>query len=128
MRLLVTGTRWVDHRGRPDVDAWLTRWQRRYGEPDLLIVGGASGVDTQAALFALRAGWRRPHVEPVSRAEWRAVGPRAGHDRNQRMVDLCEPGDHCLAFPSYVERSRGTWDCVSRARAAGLAVRVLPPL
>lgn len=121
MQLLVTGTR----NGRPDVELWLSRWQRKYGAPELLIVGGAKGVDTQAEIFGLRASWK-VRVVPVTREQWRLLGGRAGHERNQQMVDLCAQGDHCLAFPSPVRRSAGTWDCVTRARAAQLAVWVLP--
>jgi hypothetical protein len=35
------------------------------------------------------------------------------------MVDL--GADLCLAFP--MPRSRGTWDCVRRAKKAGIVVR-----
>lgn len=43
----------------------------------------------------------------------------AGGVRNQEMVNL---GGYlvCLAFP--LAGSRGTWDCVARARVAGIPV------
>lgn len=46
----------------------------------------------------------------------------AGHIRNQEMVDL--GADLVLAFPlpGPRTRSRGTWDCVKRAEAAGIPV------
>lgn len=44
--------------------------------------------------------------------------PSAGPLRNQYMVNL--GADECLAFP--LPGSRGTWDCVRRARAAGIPV------
>jgi hypothetical protein len=118
MRLLITGSR----KGREDVERWLDRWGAKYGQPELVIVGGAPGVDTQAELYASRACWK-VRVVP---APWQRLGARAGPVRNQAMVDLCRSGDHCLAFPSL--GSRGTLDCASRARAAGLSVFVLPPL
>lgn len=118
MRLLITGTR----KGRIDVERWLERWAAKYAAPDELVVGGAPGVDTQAELYALRACWK-VRVVP---AEWRRWGARAGPLRNLAMVDLCGAGDHCLAFPAH--GSRGTYDCVSRARAAGLSVFILPLL
>lgn len=47
--------------------------------------------------------------------------PLAGHARNQDMVD---DGAHLwIAFPT--PSSRGTWDCVKRAKAAGIKVRVV---
>lgn len=42
----------------------------------------------------------------------------AGLVRNQLMVDL--GADICLAFP--LPGSRGTWDCMGRAEAAGIKV------
>jgi len=44
--------------------------------------------------------------------------PVAGHLRNQRMVDL--GAEVCLAFP--LGTSRGTRDCMRRARRAGIRV------
>jgi hypothetical protein len=44
--------------------------------------------------------------------------PYAGHLRNQHMVDL--GADVCLAFPT--ASSRGTIDCMRRAKAAGIEV------
>lgn len=47
--------------------------------------------------------------------------PAAGPLRNQHTVDL--GADKCIAAPT--EGSRGTWDCVRRAKAAGIPVRVV---
>lgn len=116
MKLVVTGTR----RGRPDVAYWLDRWARRYGLPEVLIVGDADGVDAQAVMWC---GETRPLLQRVV-VNPLLASPHRYHDRNQRMVDAAEPGDHCLAFPD--PESRGTWDCVRRARARGLRVFVLP--
>lgn len=52
-------------------------------------------------------------------ANWTVLGKRAGPYRNQQMVD--SGGDVCLAFP--LESSRGTWDCVRRAKEAGISVK-----
>ncbi|WP_237721111.1 SLOG family protein [Mycolicibacterium phlei] len=49
--------------------------------------------------------------------------PVAGHLRNQQMVD--SGADICLAFPigtKASKRSRGTWDCMTRAKRAGIDV------
>lgn len=49
--------------------------------------------------------------------------PMAGHLRNQDMVD--SGADVCLAFPigtKASKKSRGTWDCMGRARKAGILV------
>jgi len=57
-------------------------------------------------------------------AAWGALGNRAGPERNGRMVAWAAevPGSVLLAFPG--PSSRGTWDCVRQARAAGLSVLI----
>lgn len=126
-KLLVTGTR----RGRPDVRAWLLRWSRQYGAPSCLVVGGLPehrpvgelySVDGEAYLFGKNAGWPLR----VFRADWDGLGKAAGPLRNQAMVDFCRAGDVCLGFPD--AESRGTWDCMRRAHAAGLTTYMLPLL
>jgi hypothetical protein len=49
--------------------------------------------------------------------------PVAGHLRNQKMVD--RGADVCLAFP--LPDSRGTVDCMKRARKAGIPVLEFNP-
>lgn len=60
---------------------------------------------------------------PVTHEEWKRLGPRAGPLRNQRMVDALPKPVLCIAFPG----GRGTADCVSRARAAGIPVIEVQP-
>lgn len=55
-------------------------------------------------------------VEPHP-ADW-SRGKRAGHDRNQLMVDL--GADAVLAFPT--RSSRGTYDCAARVERAGITL------
>lgn len=114
LRLVVTGTR----HGRSDVWFWLDRWVARFGVPELVIVGDATGVDTQARLWGEARGYPL-HIE---RVEPRTPSPARYHERNQRMVDLARPGDWCVALPD--RYSRGTWDCLRRAEHAKLRTRV----
>lgn len=116
MRLLVTGTR----RGRPDVELWLGRWMQRHDVPSLLVVGDARGVDAQAYAWGRLVGAAIKR-EAVDRTR---PSPERYRERNARMVEQCEPGDHCLALPD--ADSRGTWHCVRLARRAQLTVFVLP--
>ncbi len=116
MRVVVTGSR----EGRSDVVHWLRRFVAQHGVPELFILGCAPGVDTVARWLAGRMRWS--HV--VVYADESKPSPERYHDRNQRMVDLAEPGDWCLAFP--VAGSRGTWDCVRRAQGRGLRAVQLP--
>lgn len=121
MRLVVTGTR----HGRSDLWWWLNRFVAKHGRPELCILGDAQGVDEQAWLWTLF--YKVEHVK--FEAQWRAgyrhaYNPRAGHERNQVMVDQASRGDWCLAFPHPTKPSPGTWDCYRRALDRGLNVAV----
>jgi hypothetical protein len=69
----------------------------------------------------------RPECEPGHRRPARnahtggSTCPAQGHYRNQQMVDA--GATICFAFP--LDGSVGTWDCVRRARAAGIPVRII---
>lgn len=139
IRVLITGSRrWTDRSAIAlAVSDYLrergTSIGRAYPFP-VVVHGGAKGADALADAVARSWGWT-PEVHP---ADWstcaedcdhglnihgnRIYCPLAGHRRNQRMVDL--GADVCLAFPTH--DSRGTWDCVRRAEAAGIPVRVAP--
>lgn len=132
-RILVTGSRyWRDTEAIRIALAEV--WH-----PDAVLVNGyAKGADTLAyscwrgwggQTEAYPADWHGPcraecqpgHRRPSSAA--RSICPAAGNYRNQRMVDL--GADLCLAFP--LPDSRGTRDCIRRAEAAGIPVRVITP-
>lgn len=116
MRLVITGAR-LGREG--EVAKWLDAWSKRRGRPELTILGCARGVDAEARAYVRSARW--DHV--VVYAHWEALGKLAGSDRNQRMVNLAQSGDTCIALPS--ERSIGTHDCARRAKARGLTLYVL---
>lgn len=138
-RILVTGSRrWSD---RHTVEVAIRHEALRLGglgRSVTVVHGGAhTGADVCAAVSAEamdlrveehRADWRapcRPDCQPDHRKPKGSPGrdfcPAAGCYRNQHMVDL--GADICLAFP--LPGSRGTWDCVERAKAAGIPVRVI---
>lgn len=115
MRVLVTGSRnWTDS---AVVKAQLTDLASRRREHMTLVHGAAKGADTIAASLADHMGW---DVEAFP-AEWDRFGRRAGPVRNQLMVD--HGADICLVFP--LPDSRGTWDCVRRAKAAGIPLVIV---
>lgn len=121
VRILITGSRdWADwHRVQIAIREALFAYQdSRDRLSDAVVVhGGARGADACAAVVAPRMGLRTEE----HRADWARDGKAAGPLRNQRMVDL--GADVCLAFP--MPGSRGTWDCVRRAEAAGIPVQVI---
>ena len=116
MRILVTGSRdWAD---REKVWSALNE-AATFGA---MVVHG----DCPTGADALAQAWTecQPDVN-VERfpADWAKHGKAAGPIRNQEMVDF--GADLCLAFP--LGASRGTRDCMRRAEAAGIPVKVIEP-
>lgn len=113
MRILITGSRhWFN---REAIEKALIGWTDGFSREEITIVhGGASGADRIAAQIA--RDW--DVCQDVFVPDWRTHGPAAGPMRNQEMVDA--GADVCLAFP--FDDSRGTFDCMRRARIAGIEV------
>jgi hypothetical protein len=99
-------------------------------EPLTVIEGGARGADNFAGKWAARmraqgVGW--VHVP----ADWNQYGKRAGPIRNQAMLDYLLRGREIgqtvgvLAFHDNIGASKGTWDMVSRARKAGVPMKLV---
>ena len=125
-RILITGSRgWVDVdtiRIALAQEAWVSNGDA------VVVHGTAHGADQlasrQATLMGLAveehpADWSGPcdsKCPPGHRGDY---CPRAGHRRNQKMVDL--GADVLLAF--ILDQSRGASDCAKRAEAAGIPVR-----
>lgn len=86
-------------------------------EVPTVVHGCARGADFLAAQSARKLCW---NVEDHG-AHWDRHGKAAGYIRNAEMVDA--GADVCLAFFQHGAKNRGTTDCVSRARAAGIPVR-----
>lgn len=87
---------------------------RPYFAKDFCIIeGGATGADS------LAAAWAAKHGLPClsMRAQWRALGRRAGMLRNAWMLRWAMP-DLCISFPG----GPGTANMTKIARAAGLIV------
>ena len=123
MKLLVTGTR----HGRSDVEYWLDRWVKRFGAPDLVVLGDSHlwveerGVDLQAYEWAKFHGFERK----VEFALARIPSPqRFFYERNQRMANHLRAGDWGLGFPD--RDSRGTWQTLRFARERGATAYACP--
>lgn len=113
MRLLVTGGR--EFTDRDAVYAALNAANHKRSIK-VLIHGGARGADTLADDWANGLGIERLAF-PVTDQEWRLLGKRAGHVRNQRMLDQGKP-DGVLGFPGQA----GTKYMLFRSRLAKLPV------
>ena len=114
-RWIIAGARKIRRGDIEEILRQIEEYARLYGRPDLVISGGATGADEVGEQWAEAVGI------PVERhpADWSAHGKAAGPIRNQAMA---ERGTHLLAFPG--PKSRGTYDVVRKARAAGLEVLV----
>ncbi|RBO91371.1 SLOG family protein [Nocardia puris] len=129
-RILVTGSRnWDDV---ATIHRVLGTWWQDAGRPQgVELVHGAcpyGGADLIAARFWLESErpvravpMHRRACDSACRHSPRRGGcPRAGPDRNQRMVDLGHL--HAFAFP--LPGSRGTRDCIARIVAAGIPLTI----
>lgn len=111
MRVLVTGSRqWNDARAIMDRLA-------DYPPGTVLVHGDARGADRMAQ----RIGQDLGLVDEPHPADWTQYGKAAGRIRNAEMVRA--GADICIAFP--LPDSVGTWDCVRRAKTAGIPVEVV---
>jgi hypothetical protein len=114
MRILITGGRnWTDR--ETIMHALLEAARGLHWEDVTVVHGGAPGADTIAAELAHGFGM---NVE-IHMANWQEFHRAAGPIRNQAMVDA--GADICLAF--LMPNSKGTADCVHRAKKAGIKVR-----
>lgn len=114
MRILITGSRdWQDR------DAIYNLLNRLVPLHATIVHGDCpTGADALAQKWAES----QPDIK-VERypADWNQYGKSAGPRRNQQMVDL--GADICIAFP--LSTSRGTRDCMRKAKTAGIPVLVL---
>lgn len=96
----------------------LDRVAHQYGLPDLVVHGGARGVDGVAE------NWAKLNNVPTSvyMADWEEYGRAAGPIRNSEMLEAHPDIDLGLFFPSGLSRksSPGTYDMLDKARAVGI--------
>lgn len=117
LRILITGSReWTDRDVIRDAIVREGRASGLSGQDTTIVHGAARGADLLAADVAREFNCR---IE-AHPADWDRYGKSAGHHRNAEMVAL--GADVCLAFP--LPGARGTWDCVRKAKAAGIPVTV----
>ncbi len=87
--------------------------------------GAAKGLDqlvNELAGSLEPVGWEREGI-PVTSEDWRVKGNRAGHMRNQVMVNRGH--DVCVGWPDLHLPSNGTWGCLAKAYAARIPTFVV---
>jgi len=111
-RVIVCGSRRYTDAGRIEARLELIP------QPFILVQGACPrGADAIAAEWAAKQKDVTVEAHP---AQWDSFGPAAGPIRNAAMVAL--GADLLLAWPT--NESRGTWDCVNKAKAAGIPIEV----
>lgn len=113
MKLIIAGCR--NFNDRFIINAGIDAFIEEYGTPDVIIEGGASGVDRIAGDYA------RENDIPlmVFPADWNKYGRAAGPIRNGEMA---KHGTHLLAF--WDGKSRGTKNMIETAKKHGLVVGI----
>lgn len=132
-RVLVTGSRdWGD---APAIRGALHEWWVAAGWPKApVLVSGAcpTGADAIAEHLWSQQGWP-VELHPVTLEEWSSVGPKAGPERNRRMVNA--GADVCFAFVGFCSSPRcrvpgdhwshGATGCAELAREAGIRTHMI---
>lgn len=81
----------------------------------VIITGGAIGVDAAVELMCMRRGIKNLIIH----ARWLELERVAGPRRNQHIVDMSN-----TIFAFWDGQSRGTKDCIKRAKKSGKEYRV----
>lgn len=113
MNLIIAGCR--DFTDRDFIYEGIDSFIDEYGTPDVIIEGGAKGVDRMAYYYAKDNGI----PVKVFPADWNKYGRAAGPIRNEEMAKY---GTHLLAF--WDGKSRGTKNMIETARRYGLVVKI----
>lgn len=123
MRIIVCGSRTFTDRRVVHTMLNGLRPNGRYPLSLTLVEGGGAGADRLAGDWADA----QDDVEHVRvPANWELEGRSAGPRRNQRMLDEHGPIDLVVAFVDKpLEKSRGTFDMVRRARGARVPTWVI---
>lgn len=114
MKLIIAGCR--NFNDRFIINAGIDAFIEEYGTPDVIIEGGARGVDRMAYYYAKDNGI----PVKVFPADWNKYGRAAGPIRNSEMAKY---GTHLLAF--WDGKSRGTKNMIETAKKHGLIVTII---
>jgi len=111
MRVGIVGSR--NYPNLIDVEIW---FKNNITPNDIIISGGARGVDSKAEILAYNLNISSLIIKP----DWKANGMKAGFLRNTTIV---ENSDKLVAF--WDGKSRGTKDSIDKARRKGIPVEII---
>ena len=120
MRVVVTGGRKYPFRQR--IFQVLDKLHATVGIEAIIEGGAEDGADKFAREWAEAHGMQPETYE----ADWTRYGNPAGPIRNEEMIRESRP-DVCLGFPTPGEKNKGTRNCMSIARKAGVEVVEISP-
>ncbi len=102
-KLLVCGSRTINN--KKDIYRVLDNIMAEFPTIDLILNGGAKGVDTIASEYAIEKNIKLKLIKP----DWKRYGKYAGIKRNTQLVNECDVG---IAF--WDRKSRGTKDTIDK--------------
>lgn len=85
----------------------------------IIVEGGAKGADALAKRYAIEQGYRFIEFP----ADWNGFGRAAGVIRNAEMINFIKDKT-CKALFFWDGQSRGTGDCLMRAKRAGIKCEI----
>lgn len=131
-KIAVSGPVSINEAHRAGIDSILAAW---FGEGDRLVTGGAYGVDTRAALWALGEGIGVTLIVPSDLRWHRELRACSGTclievdgSYMERNEEIAEHADELVAFP-FTKREHlrsGTWATVRRFQARMKPTTVRP--
>jgi len=113
-KLAIVGSR--EYKNYEHFKSIVNSYINEIGMPDIIISGGANGVDAMAALYANEIGVKLI----VFTAEWSKYGLSAGPKRNTLIITTAT---HVLALPA--SNSRSTYDAISKAIIADKIIKIV---
>lgn len=123
--VLVTGDRYAGEEWVPVIE-----YMFRIERPDIIIQGGARGIDWLSRCIAIELGV----IQIEYAADWEAYGKRAGPQRNIEMIERLNEfrarGDRASvwAFHADLGKSKGTKHMVKVAREHGYTPMIVDTL
>ena len=88
----------------------------KYRKPDMIISGGARGIDTLARQYAEKNGIELEEIKP----DYEQYGKYAPHIRNNEII---KKADVVIAF--WDGKSRGTSSVIKKCRKIGKEIEVI---